>query len=257
MAGEYVYLAKIGNIKPVWSRQLPSVPSSVTVIKDCAHRYFVSFVVDIQCQQIEPKNLAVGIDLGLKTFAVLSSGEQVKSPNYSRLDRRLRKRQRQLARQQKDSNRSQKTRLRVAKLHNKIADKRQDFLHKLSTKIVSENQVIVLEDLNVSGLRKNPLLSRAISSQGWYQFRVFCEAKSDKFGREFRVISRWEPTSQLCSECGFKWGKLALSIRELICMNCGTHHDRDANAAKNIKKVGMGYRHDSKRAQRKSKTTLA
>ena len=245
IAGEYVYLAKIGNIKPVWSRQLPSVPSSVTVIKDCAHRYFVSFVVDIESQQIEAKNLAVGIDLGLKTFAVLLEGEQVKSPNYSRLDRRLRKRQRQLARQQKDSNRRQKTRIRVAKLHNQIADKRQDFLHKLSTKLVSENQVIVLEDLNVSGMIKNRLLSRAISLQGWYQFRVFCEAKSDKFGREFRVISRWEPTSQLCSECGFKWGKLALSIRELICMNCGTHHDRDANAAKNIKKVGMGYRHDS------------
>jgi putative transposase len=245
IAGEYVYLGKIGNIKPVWSRQLPSVPSSVTVIKDCAHRYFVSFVVDIESQQIEPKNLAVGIDLGLKTFAVLLEGEQVKSPNYSKLDRRLRKRQRQLARQQKDSNRSQKTRIRVAKLHNQIADKHQDFLHKLSTKIVSENQIIVWEDLNVSGLIKNPLLSRAISWQGWYLFLVFCEAKSDKFGRESRVISRWGPTSQLCSECGFKWGKLALSIRELICMNCGTHHDRDANAAKNIKKVGMGYRHDS------------
>ena len=98
IAGQYVYLAKIGNIKPVWSRQLPSVPSSVTVIKDCTHRYFVSFVVDIESQQIEPKNLAVGIDLGLKTFAVLCSGEQVKSPNYTKLDRRLRKRQRQLAR---------------------------------------------------------------------------------------------------------------------------------------------------------------
>jgi putative transposase len=96
IAGEYVSLAEIGNIKPVWSRQLPSVPNSVTVIKDCTHRYFVSFVVDIESQQIEPKNLAVGIDLGLKTFAVLLEGEQVKSPNYSKLDRRLRKRQRHL-----------------------------------------------------------------------------------------------------------------------------------------------------------------
>jgi putative transposase len=255
IAGEGVYLAKIGNIKLVWSRVLPSVPSSVTVIKDCANRYFVSFVVDVEPFLIEPKNLAVGIDLGLKTFAVLSSGEQVKSPDYSKLDRRVRKMQRQLARQQKDSKRRYKTRNRIARLHNQIADKRQDFLHKLSTKIVSENQVIVLEDLNVSAMMKNRKLSRAISLQGWYQFRVFCEAKSDKFGREFRVINRWEPTSQICADCGYRWGKLDLSIRQIVCLNCGTNHDRDGNAAKNIVQVGMGYRHDFKRTQREGKAT--
>jgi IS605 OrfB family transposase len=146
--------------------------------------------------------------------------------------------------------------LPIAKLHNRIADTRKDFLHKLSTKIVNENQVIVLEDLNVSGMVKNRKLARAISQQGWYEFRTLCEAKSQKFGREFKVISRWEPTSQVCSDCGFKWGKIDLSIRSVLCLSCGTEQDRDENAAKNIEQVGMGNRHDSKWAQRESQTTL-
>ena len=160
-----------------------------------------------------------------------------------------------MVRQNKDSKRRNKTRLKIAKLHNKIADTRADFLHKLSTKIVNENQVIVLEELNVSGMVKNRRLARVISLQGWYQFRALSEDKCDKFGREFRVISRWEATSQVCSECGFRWGKLDLSVREVVCLNCGANHDRDGNAAKNIEKVGMGNRHDSKRTQRESQTT--
>jgi putative transposase len=249
-----VYLAKIGNVSPIWSRKLPSEPGSVTVIKDCANRYFLSFVVDIKPVNLTPINLSIGIDLGLKTFAVFSDGTQVKSPDYSRYERKISQLQRQLARQQKDSKRRNKTRLKITKLQNKVADTRSDFLHKLSTKIVNDNQVIVLEDLNVSGMVKYRRLARAINRQGWYQFRVFCSAKSDKFSREFRVISRWEPTSQVCSECGYKWGKLDLSIRSVVCLNCSTQHDRDENAAKNIKKVGIGHCHDSKRTQRESKT---
>jgi putative transposase len=255
LKGEEVYLAKIGNVKPIWSRELPSSPSSVTVIKDCANRYFLSFVVEIYPVSIKPKNRSIGIDLGIKTFAALSDGTQVTSPDYSKSDRKTRKLQRQLSRQQTGSKRRNKTRIRIAKQHNKISDKRSDFLHKLSTKIVNENQVVVLEDLNVSGMVKNRKLARAISLQGWYEFRTLVDTKCDKYGRDFRVISRWEPTSQLCSDCGFKWGKLDLSIRELICLNCGTHHDRDANAAKNIEQVGMGYRHDFKRTSREGKTT--
>jgi putative transposase len=209
-----VYLAKIGIFNPVWSRELPSEPTSVTVIKDCANRYSLSFVVEIQPIQSEAKSPSIGIDLGIKTFAVMSSGEKAQSPSYNKLDRKVRKLQRKLARQPKDSKRRNVTRIRIAKLHNRIADTRKDFLHKLSTKIVNENQVIILEDLNVSGMIKNRKLSRAISQQGWYEFRTLCEAKSEKFGREFKVISRWEPTSQVCSDCGFKWGKIDLSIRE-------------------------------------------
>lgn len=252
-----VYLAKIGSVNPIWSRKLPASPTSVTVIKDCANRYFLSFVVEVEPIDIDAKNQSIGIDLGIKTFAFMSNGEKSESPNYSRLDKRLRRKQKQLARQQQDSKRRDKTRIQIAKLHNKIADTRKDFLHKLSTKVVSENQTIVLEDLNVSGMVKNRKLSRAISLQGWREFRTLCEAKSQKYSREFVVISRWEPTSQVCSECGYKWGKLDLKVRTVQCLNCGTEHDRDENAAKNINKVGMGNRHDSKRTQRQSKTTIA
>ncbi len=249
-----VYLAKIGIVNPIWSRELPSAPSSVTVIKDCASRYFMSFVVEIEPVQSEAKNPSVGIDLGIKTFAVMSNGEKVESPSYKKPYRKIRKLQRKLARQPHDSRRRNVTRIKIAKLHNQITDTRKDFLHKLSTKIVNENQVIVLEDLNVSGLVKNRKLSRAISQQGWREFRTLCETKSEKLGREFKVISRWEPTSQVCSDCGFKWGKIDLSIRSVLCLSCGTEQDRDENAAKNIEKVGMGNRHDSKRTQRDRQT---
>jgi putative transposase len=250
-----VYLAKIGVVKPVWSRELPANPSSVTVIKDCANRYFLSFVVEIEPINTDAKNQSIGIDLGIKTFAVMSNGEKAVSPCYKRLNRRMRKLQRKLARQQKDSRRRNKTRVHIAKLHNQIADNRKDFLHKLSTKVVSENQTIVLEDLNVSGMVKNRKLSRAISQQGWREFRVLVEAKSEKYGRKFVVISRWEPTSQICSDCGYKWGKIDLSVRSVLCLGCGTEHDRDENASVNIEKVGMGHRHDSKCTSRQSKTT--
>ncbi len=250
-----VYLAKIGIVNPIWSKKLPSEPSSVTVIKDCANRYFLSFVVEIQRIQVEAKNPSVGIDLGIKTFAVMSNDEKVESPGYKELDRKVRKLQRKFARQPKDSRRRNVTRIKIAKLHNQITDTRQDFLHKLSSKIVNENQVIVLEDLNVSGLVKNRKLSRAISQQGWREFRTFCEAKSEKLGREFKVISRWEPTSQVCSDCGFKWGKIDLSIRSVLCLNCSAEQDRDENAAKNIEKVGIGNCHDSKWTLRDCKTS--
>lgn len=249
-----VYLAKIGNIKTKWSRPLPAEPSSVTVIKDRAGRYFLSFVVEIQPETKPPQYESVGIDLGIKTFAVLSNGEQISSPDYSILERQIRRAQRKLSRRQKGSRRRELMRLKVAKLKAKQADTRKDFLHKLSTKVVDENQVIALEDLNVSGMLKNRCLSRAISQAGWREFRTMCKAKSDKFGREFVVINRWEPTSQICSDCGYRWGKLDLSVRELVCINCGVHHDRDINASKNIEKVGAGHVHDSKRTGRMCKT---
>jgi putative transposase len=252
---EEVYLAKIGNIKPIWSMVLPSEPSSVTVIKDCANRYFLSFVVEVKPESIDADNQSVGIDLGVKTFAVMSNGEKAASPNYNKVDRKIRKLQRKLARQQKDSKRRNRTRIKIAKLHNQIADTRKDFLHKLSTKVVSENQTIILEDLNVSGLVKNRKLARAISLQGWREFRTLIEAKSEKFDRDFRVISRWEPTSQKCSDCGFRWGKIDLSVRSILCLGCGIEHDRDENASRSIQMVGMGHRHDLKCTQRDCKTT--
>nr|WP_292872362.1 transposase [Nostoc sp. LPT] len=181
----------------MWSRKLTSAPSSVTVIKDCANRYFLSFVVEVEPVKIDFLHISIGVDLGIKTFAVMSNGEKAESPDYLKLDRKIRKLQKKLARQPKGSNRRNKTRIKIAKLHNQITDTRKDFLHKLSTKIVSENQAIVLEDLNVSGLVKNRKLARVISLQGWREFRTLCEAKSQKFSRVFHVISRWEATSQI------------------------------------------------------------
>jgi putative transposase len=252
-----VYLAKIGEIKTKWSRPLPSKPSSVTVIKDCANRYFVSFVVEREPIQLDSKNQSVGVDLGIKTFATLSTGEKVQSPGYNRLDKKIRRFQRKLARQVKGSNRRERTRLKIAKLHNRIADIRKDFLHKLSTRLVRENSVVCLEDLNVKGMVKNRKLARTISQQGWGQFRLMCEAKSTIIeDREVSVISRWEPTSQLCSDCGYHWGKLDLSVRDVVCLNCGTLQDRDINASKNIAKSGVGLSQDSKWTGRARKTGL-
>ncbi|PSO49796.1 MAG: transposase [Cyanobacteria bacterium SW_9_44_58] len=230
-----VYLAKIGKLKIVWSRPLPCEPSSVTVIKDSAGRYFLSFIVEVEHEPLKVNDQSVGVDLGISTFATLSTGEKIDTPKpLKRRINRLRKLDKQLSNKSKGSNRYERARKRRAKLHAKLADTRTDFLHKLSTRLISENQTIVLEDLNVSGMVRNRRLSRAISDLGWRQFRTLCEGKLEKYGRDFRVINRWEPSSQKCSCCGFKGGKLDLSVREWKCINCGASHDRDVNAAKNI-----------------------
>ena len=235
----YIHLAKIGDIEVIWSRELPATPSSATLIKDSADRYFVSFVVEFNPQQLPNNGRSVGIDLGITDFATLSNGEKVKSPKPLKKQlKRLRRLQQNLSRKQKGSKRREVARKKLAKLHAKISDTRSDFLHKLSTRIIRENQTIVLEDLNVSGMVKNRKLSRAISDLGWRSFRTMLEAKSVMYGRDFRVIDRWTPTSQTCSCCGFRGGKKELNIREWICLNCGTSHDRDVNAAVNILVAG-------------------
>ena len=234
-----VYLARIGCVRVKWSRELPSEPSSVTIIKDAADRYFASFVCDVEPITLAAPNDGVGIDLGLTTFATLSTGEKVLSPKpLAKSLKRLRRAQRQLSRKVKGSNRRNMDRRKVARIHARIKDQRTDFLHKLSTRIVRENQAIVLEDLNVSGMVKNRKLARAISDAGWYNFRQMIEGKSIRYGRDFQVISRWEPTSQRCSSCGQLGGKKPLDVREWVCMHCGAVHDRDVNAAINIQVAG-------------------
>jgi putative transposase len=234
-----IYLAKIGLIEVVWSRDLPSEASSVTVIKDAADRYFVSFVVEVEPAQLPDNGQSVGIDLGITDFATFSTGEKVNAPKpLKRRFKKLRKAQRKLAKKIKGSNRRGRARKKVAKIHAKISDVRKDFLHKLSTRIIRENQTIVLEDLAVSNMVKNRKLSRAISDLGWRSFRTMLEAKSAMYSRDFRVISRWEPTSQRCSCCGEIGGKKELAIREWQCLFCGAIHDRDTNAAVNIKVAG-------------------
>jgi len=223
--GSKLYLAKIGSIKVQWSRALPSEPSSVTVIKEASGRYFASFVVEKEPELLPWNDESIGIDLGITTFSTLSI-------------RKLARVQKSLSRCEKGSNRRQVAKLKVARLHSRIKDIRTDFLHKLSTQLIIENQAINLEDLNVSGMLKNRKLSKAISNLGWRQFRTLLEAKASRYGRDINIISRWEPTSQTCSCCGHREGRKQLGIREWQCLNCGVLHDRDINAALNIKAAG-------------------
>ena len=257
LKGDKLFLAKLGLFKVKWSRQLPAEPSSVTVLKNKAEQYYVSFVVEVQSKSIEPVRASIGLDLGIKTFAFPSVGEPIKAPDYSRLDRRIRRLQKRLARQQKGSHRRALTKQKIARLHLKIRNIRKDFLHKLSTQLIRENQSISLEDLNVSGMVRNRRLARAISQQGWREFRTLLESKAAQYmNREVQVISRWEPTSQVCSCCGFRWGKLDLSVRSVKCISCGATHDRDQNAAKNIERSGRRMSED-KGVLRAHQSTLA
>ncbi len=233
-----LYLPKVGKIKIVWSRPLASQPTSVTIIKDSDNRYFASFVVETLPEPLPKTENSIGIDLGISTFATLSNGDKIEGPKPLKQNlKKLAKFQRKLVRTEKGSKRRERRRLRVAKLHAKVKDIRTDFLHKLSTDLVKKYDTIVLEDLNVSGMVKNRKLSKTISDLGWRKFRILTEAKCEKYGKEFRVIDRWEPTSQKCSCCGFKGGKKELNVREWTCLSCGAHHDRDINAAVNILEV--------------------
>jgi len=251
-----VTLPKIGKLDIVWSRPLPSEPSSVTVIKDSAARYFLSFVVEITPEILPDNGKAIGIDLGITDFATFNDGEKVKSPKpLKKCLKKLKRLQRQLSKTKKGSNRREVARKKVAILHAKISDTRKDFLHKLSTRVIRENQTIALEDLNVLGMVKNRKLSRTISDLGWRSFREMLTAKAQKYGRDLRVIDRWEPTSQKCSCCGEKGGKKELKIREWACFFCGTLHDRDINASQNILNVAVGHTETKNGRRRKCKTT--
>jgi putative transposase len=184
-------LSKVGPVPIEWSRDLPSDPSSVTVIRDASGRYFASFVVEVEPTPLPANGNAVGIDLGLASLAVTSDGEKIAPPKFLRSAlKRLRRLQRHLKHKQKGSNRLVSARRQVAKLHATIADKRLDFLHQFSTRIIRENQTVVLEDLNVSGMLKNKNLARSIADAGWRQFRTLLESKALQYGRQLVVINR-------------------------------------------------------------------
>ena len=253
-----VRLGKVGEVPIVWSRPLPGVPTSVTVVKDCAGRYFASFVVEVARPNTPFVHAAVGIDLGLKTFVTASDGEKVPPPKFlRRAHRRRRRLQRNLARKQKGSNRYGCARLLVAKLLAKVSDRRLDFLHKLSTRIIRENQTVVLEDLNVQGLARNKKLARSIMDSGWRTFRRLLELKAKEYGKECVAINRWIPTSQTCSNCGHDDGWKKPSIRQWRCPKCGAVHDRDVNAAKNILAAGLAERLNGRGAGHKTASVAA
>jgi putative transposase len=237
-----LYVAKVGEIKVRWSRDLPSEPSSVTVVKDAAGRHFASFVVEVDPEPLPETDAEVGIDLGLKHFAVLSDGQRITNPRFlRRAERRLKRAQRALSRKQKGSKNREKARLKVAKAHARVADARRDWTHKLSTKIIRENQAVYVEDLAVKGLARTRL-AKSVHDAGWAQFVAMLEYKAARYGRVFARVGRFVPTSQICSACGVLDGPKPLHVRSWTCRHCGTVHDRDLNAAKNILAAGRAER---------------
>ncbi|WP_327576723.1 RNA-guided endonuclease InsQ/TnpB family protein [Streptomyces sp. NBC_00145] len=234
-------LPKIGEVRVKWSRTLPVVPSSVTVIKDSAGRYFASFVIDTDpaadAGRMPATEQAIGIDLGLTHFAVLSDGTKFDSPRFlRRAEKKLKKTQRELSRKQKGSKNRAKARLKVARAHAQVADARKEFHHQLSTRLIRENQAIAVEDLSVKGLARTTL-AKSVHDAGWSQFVNMLAYKAARYGRTFIKINRFEPTSQVCSTCGHHDGPKPLNVREWTCPACGTRHDRDVNAAKNVKQA--------------------
>lgn len=236
-----LYAAKIGELKVAWSRELPSDPSSVTIIKDASGRYFASFVVQLDDLPLPAVDSEVGIDLGLTTFAVLSNGKTIDSPKFfRRAERKLRKAQQNLSRKEKGSKNRDKARIKVAKAHATVRDTRMDWAHKHSTQIIRENQAVYVEDLCITGLARTRM-AKSVHDAGWGMFTRMLEEKANRFGRTFGKVNRFFPSSQLCSVCGVVDGKKALSVREWTC-RCGTTHDRDLNAAKNILAAGRAER---------------
>ncbi|MFJ8966124.1 RNA-guided endonuclease InsQ/TnpB family protein [Lentzea sp. NPDC102401] len=236
-------LAKMAEPLEVrWSRPLPAgaVPSTVTVSRDPAGRWFVSLLCeDTGVIPLSPADSAVGIDLGLDHLLVLSTGEKILNLRPERRDRlALAKAQRASSRKQRGSNNMVKARTKVARIHARIADRRSDHLHKVTTRLVRENQTLVIEDLAVSNMVGNRRLARAIADAGWRQFRRMLEYKASWYGREVVVLDRWFPSSKLCSACGARAAAMPLHVRVWTC-DCGTKHDRDVNAACNILAAGL------------------
>ena len=240
--GPRLYVPKVGDIAVKWSRHLPSVPSSVTVIREPDGRFYASFVVERQATPLPACDREVGIDLGLYSLAVTSYGEVIPNPRFLRVkERRLARAQRAMSRKQKGCANREKARLRVAVLHRKIRGTRLDHAHKTALRLIRDNQAIYAEDLSVSGLARTRL-AKSVHDAGWAQLLRLVQEKAQRFGREFRRIGRFEPTSQVCSSCGMKDGPKPLQVRTWTCVACGVIHDRDLNAARNILAAGRAER---------------
>ncbi|WP_258401884.1 RNA-guided endonuclease InsQ/TnpB family protein [Micromonospora noduli] len=240
-------LPKIGDVQVRWSRTLPAMPTSVTVIRDAAGRYFASFVVQSTHEPLPSAASEVGIDLGLTHFAVMSDGTKVTAPKFlRRAARKLKRLQQDLSRKTKGSNRRKKTVVKVARAHARVADTRRDWQHKLSTAIIRDNQAVYVEDLCVTGLARTRL-AKSVHDAGWAQFTAMLEYKAARYGRTFARADRFFPSTRMCSDCGRVTDKMMLNVRTWICP-CGSHHDRDVNAAKNIRAAGRADLND-RRAQ--------
>jgi putative transposase len=238
-----VWLAKMSApLAIVWSRPLPegAQPSTVTVSRDAAGRWHISILAGCPVQALPPATSAVGVDAGITSLVTLSTGEKVTSPGYERRDRaRLALAQRRLAKKQQGSANRARARVKVARVHVRITDRRRDHLHKLSTRIIRENQTVIIEDLPVRNMVRSHSLARAISDASWSEFRRQLEYKADWYGRTVIAVDRFYPSSKTCSACGVITATMPLNVREWTCAACGVRHDRDVNAAKVIRAEGL------------------
>lgn len=237
-----IRLEKIGWVKVVIDRNIPDNGKiiSCTISKNQANQYYVSIIVDCEIVKKPKTNKEVGIDLGIKEFATLSDGVVIDNPKYLRENQsKISRIQRHMSRKVKGSRRWHKNRIRIARLHNKISNKRLWFLHNMTTYLVDNYDTICIEDLNVSGMVKNHKLANSISDASFSLFRSILEYKCKWYGKTLSIIDRFYPSSKTCSFCGWKKDDLSLSDRIFICENCGAKIDRDLNAALNIKRVGV------------------
>ena len=239
--GKYIKLPKLGMVK-IRDKQIPKGRIlNATISKESSGKYYVSLCcTDIDIKALENTNSFIGLDLGIKEFCISSNGEFIKNPKYlSKSLNKLAKLQKKLSRKTIGSSNRNKARLKVARLQEYIANQRKDFNHKLSTKIANENQVVILEDLNIKGMVKNKRLAKAVNDAGWYQFITYLKYKLEWQGKFLIQVDRWFASSKLCSNCGEKKIALSLGERGWVCSYCGSEHERDENAAKNIRNEGL------------------
>jgi putative transposase len=238
-----LFLAKCSEPLPiVWSRELPDgcSPSTVTVKLSASGQWHVSLLVDADIEELPKINKAIGLDVGITSLIATSDGDKITNPkHFKRLKKKLKREQKSLSRKQKGSRNRHKARLKVARVHRQISDSRKDFLHKLTTQLVRENQAIVVEDLAIKNMVKNHKLASSISDASWGELVRQLDYKCRWYGRDLIKIDRWFPSSKRCGNCGHIVDKMPLNIREWECPSCGANHDRDINASKNILAAGL------------------